>query len=656
MKRLLLFALITLVIGACGDTDRPDPVRPGVSGSSSVPGGGGKGGQGGRGGQATSSGAAGEAGSSGEGGAAGEESGTPEVSITSPAGAESPSDEAVLVQNEVSVLCSVKPADQPDAPAIDPSSVSIELLNSDGDVLHEAPGLRTDNADEYGAEFVMVDVPSGPISFRCSGSSRSAPPLTGQDTLATLVDRGPIVEVQDPLPDSVHALLGEVAVEFAVEPVPLADEDEGAAIDEVTLEVNGVEFEVDQVSDTPLTYRTSIDFTDRNVFADVLMGSVPVIIRASNGRQPEPAVSTLAYGFTLDGAAPVIQIESPAADVVIGGKEVNLKFSVTDALTAIQPNTVGVRLNTVQYRYGSEGNWTRNGNVYTFTFDSTQVTGSQWQVTVNIEAEDVAGNVARASRNFYLDNVPPILDLDPLEVQEVKRNNQCSDWFDPLGVAVNDGDIVSPAPLIRAFVWDLTNGIPGSDAILHHSGPNRSSIELFLQPDLTAEFLTDEDGDLYCDAINTTGLHVQNLRAINPQGTAKATAFTPSPDPVSGCVSSNNDPQPLCGLPRPVRDFTRVIDRALSGTEPVIYGVGALLGLECTGANWEILPLVEREGWVCLAAQGRDNAGNLGVSPPLRVCIDDGFGDAPDCSPEAMPACTDGCLPRRLDALRIAID
>lgn len=647
MKLLLLLAFVTVTFWACGDGDRPEVVPPGSSGRGSVPGQGGKSGSLGQGG-------AGEAGADqapgGRGGEGGEDSRLPQVQILSPGAALEPSSHEVLIGAEVDVLCKIAPGD--DAFPIDASSVVVEMLDAEDVSVADAAGVATQEPYQYAASFLLAKVPTGRVSFRCGGSTRGRPSFSGEDTVETFVDHGPAIELASPLPDSVHALAGAVPVEFTVTPEPLANRDEGAEVDEVVLLVNGREFEVDQIDDSPLTFATSVDFSDRTLFPDVLMGSIPVEVRATNQRKPTPAVNKVNYNFVLDGAPPIIEIKSPVADAVIGGKQVVLRFSVVDGLSSVVEESVVVSLNTEEYRFG-KGIWARSGNEFSFTFDSTQVSGSKWQVTVNITARDAAGNATKISKNFYLDNVAPVVDLDPEPVREQKRNGECSQLFDPVGDAEDDRSVVFPAPLLRALVWDLTNSVSGA-SVLHYSGVDEDSVRLYVQPDLGAKLLTDETGDGICDAIASQGLTAQKLKAVPAAGTSR---FIPIPQqqlPL-GCVSptSSNSPTPLCNN---VSDLTRVISHSLGGSERAIYGIGDLQSLECTGAHWEISAIVKREGWACLAAEARDNVGNLGVSPPFRVCIDDGVGVAPDCSLNSMPSCTDGCSSVSLPSLIIGIN
>jgi len=658
MKLLLLLTLTTVTIWACSDDERPKVISPpGTAGRGPIPGMGNDAGASGEGGSGGESGSGAQAGSGGEGGAA-ESAGAPRVNITSPEQLDSPSEGGVLVGDEVEVTCNVLPAVEPGAPNIDPSSVSLELFDADGDLIEEKAGAWGDGADAYTASFALGLVPSGSVSFRCSASTSSSPPLTGADTISTYVDNGPNVEILEPAPNSVHSLMGEVRFEFSVEPAPLSDEDPSADVSEVQLEVNGEVFEVERISDSPATYAATVDFTDPTRFPDPPMGEIPVVVRATNRREPEAATTTVNQVFVLDGDAPVIDITQPAAEAVIGGRR-TLRFSVADQYSAVPPSSVLVRLNTDEYRFDPNRDWSRQGNIYTFSFDTARISGSKWQVTVNVQAEDEAGNVGLASKNFYLDNVAPIVDLDPGLVREFRRNGECSVAFDPLGDAANDGLLVESGSVtrVRALVWERTNEVGGS-AVFRYSGTDSGSVALYFQPNPTQDFVTDENGDGTCDNIESEGLSFQRLKAVNQTGTASFQVFTPTPDPADGCKSptSNNAPMPLCGRPI-IDDITRVIDHPISGPSPVVYAIGQLEPGECTGGHWELTALTEgAEGWGCLAAEAWDFAGNHGVSAPLRVCIDNGADPPPDCSPATMPRCTDGCTATRFEGAVIPVD
>jgi len=174
-----------------------------------------------------------------------------------------------------------------------------------------------------------------------------------------------------------------------------------------------------------------------------------------------------------------------------------------------------VRLNTDSYQY--EQSWGNGAPEYVFEFDSSQVSGSIMQMTVNITASDNAGNQGEfgTSHVLYLDNQPPLVSLDPPNIREWRYTSsgiECSHSFDPVGdSAVNDLDVLDPTPgIYRAWVWERTN-VVGEPEYRYFSMTNEASVFLYVQPDLAEPLLVDTDGDAenQCDA-----LAVENLDAI----------------------------------------------------------------------------------------------------------------------------------------------
>jgi hypothetical protein len=179
---------------------------------------------------------------------------------------------------------------------------------------------------------------------------------------------------------------------------------------------------------------------------------------------------------------------------------------------------------------------------------------------------------------------------------------------------------------------------------------------LYLQPDPSEPLLVDTDGDaenlcdgLAVESLDAVGNYV-NLVPIPPAGTAHFgyQEFDPEPngDPkLEGCVWGTviDAPDKLCG--GRTSDMFRVTGQLIGGSlQPIVFGIGPLTSVDCTGTFWELAGLAPgRQGWMCLAARALDSVGNVGVSPPLRICYDNpNVAGAPDCTTPA-PSCTDGC-------------
>jgi hypothetical protein len=624
----------------------------------------GRGGATGAGGGAGSRGIGGSGASTDGGGDSGAVIGAPVVKVTSPTPLDAPTAGPVLVGDTVAALCRATRSASAGSVAVDPSTVTIAVLDATDHVVKELPGTPTGNANEYTASFVVTTIDNGVIRFQCHASDTSTPAKTGADEISTYVDHGPEVTVSTPAPDSAYPLTGAVPFAFKVTPAPLAPGDPSADVTSVTLSVNGVMIPVTRDPSDPRGYKLAVDFNDTSLFPQPPAGFVPVEIRAKDSRTPSPGERVNSYRFALDGAGPVITLTKPKNQDIIGGK-VTMEFTVVDPLAGVDAKTVSVELNQVAKFFApTDTNWTANKSNYTYTFDSANIAGSKVQVTVNITASDLAGNKsAGESVVLYLDNFPPIVDLDPANVRQLRKMGndfQCSESFDPLGSrAANDGDLVAPFTVFRALVWEQTNSIAGQ-SVLYFAGADPSSVYLYLQPDSSTPLLIDTDHDGVCDALDTSpgGTPLPNLRLnpVPPTGTAffdpnADTAAAPpiTPNTPNACALGNDQMRPARLCVQNASDLTEVIRHNSATVEPVVYAIGGLMGLECTGTGWELSSQLagatQKEGWFCLAAVAKDKVGNSAISPPLRVCYDDGVGTSPSCTTpgDARPSCTDGC-------------
>jgi hypothetical protein len=342
---------------------------------------------------------------------------------------------------------------------------------------------------------------------------------------------------------------------------------------------------------------------------------------------------------------------------VVGGK-VTISFTARDLVAGVDPATVAVSLNNTEYKY-SEGNqsWTRNGDVFGFTFDAREFTDSKVQITLTISAKDLVGNLSEtgptASRLLYLDNFPPLVDLDPFNVRSVNAQNECSISFDPVGTeAKNDLSQVQLAGMFRTVVWEQTNHV---DEIRnhHYAGTVPSSVALYFEPAGTP-LLVDKDDDAQntCDDV----AQVDSTRSIGLKPVPKAgapwfqkgdEALHPATTVAPTCTTKDAAAPPkLCTSKK--SDMWQVLERPVL-KEPVVYAVSVTAGTdECAGQSWEFSSKVTQDGWHCFATRVVDKVGNVGVSRPIRVCVDDpGRAGTPACANSSVdpPSCTDGCTP-----------
>lgn len=650
---------------ACGG-DEKEPLPPG-SGAAPATGGttftGGTGGGGtsgaGRGGTSGAAGAEPNAGMGGDDGSGGEppiSADAPVVEITSPPEVTDPDDENVIVEEEVEVVCEVQPFAADSAP-IDASTVQIELVDANGTVLETVPASPTSNDGEYSASVIVSQVvDNGLFELRCSASDTAFPQLTGRDSIRSLIDHGPRVRILTPEPGSIHAV-GVVNVRFQVEPDPIASLDTGARVDEVALEVAGVPFDVGEPDDED-TYTVLVNFEDTMLFRQPPDGELPITVTARNRRRPTPAVQSASASIRLDGEGPTIQVAAPAANQIVGAQQ-TVVFTVHDELSAIDPESVVIRIGAVEERY-DRATWQRRSideftDEYSYLLDIGRFENTLAQATFQFGASDVTGNPSPGtSVPVYLDNEPPLIDLDPANVRVSReRGAECSKSFDPVGpAAMNDEDKTDRRyALFRSIVWDVTND--AGQHIHHFAGVNNDTVRLFIQPDADAGILVDSDRDGVCDDVLDTLTPVLDLVDLGDQPKGEAWFGPDDPgvtEPPYGSCAPQNDldpPDPLCT--GEVSDMTHIIEHTgyFSGTTehpPAIYVFGPAEGLECTGKEFEHTTLVD-EGWYCVAVRAEDLVKNRGVSRPLRVCYDDRATAEDPCLDSTPPSCTVDCTP-----------
>jgi hypothetical protein len=688
------------MVGGCGEGDRPaavDEIRnhpdggaagtstwidtagtAGTAGTTDVGGAAGTTNVGGAGGGGTAGttdagGAAGNAGSTG-----GSEIAPPLVTILSPKEVTDPNEGDIITKGSFTARCQVSPGLNAEEVPIFESSIFIEVLVG-GETLVSQPASATDESEVYKADIVLTDVPAGPVTLRCSAADTSALPLIGEDRIDTFVDKGPVVTVTSPKMAAAYSLRTPLAFEFTVEPDPLTDSDAGAEINDVTVTIDGRPIEDIKGPDADGVYAFEVDLEDSTVFNPIPSGEVAVQVAATNDRGVEASQD---FHIVVDGKPPTIN--ATPLNQVVGGK-VTLEFVVTDTDTGVDTSKVLVTVNSEQFYYDAAQTerWSYNAekNTFHFVFDTANLEGSAVQASITIDADDKAGNsttqppqLRGASLLVYLDNYPPLVSLDPPNIREMKRDGTgwlCSNSFDPLGPkAASDEEIVDATPHFRALVWDMTNQ-SGEDDVLYLAGTDPLSVRLFLQYELTTPLLIDTNDDGVCDEVksevNGDPLRYQQLVALGPTGSSSYMSKEndpvgePNPPPAVANLdceygTSDTPPDHLCA--QKASDMTRVIQHTCTGTESVVYAVAPRSGeLECTGQFWELTPVVKRdtpEGWVCLAARASDKVGNVGISPPLRVCYDDpGTDTTPDCavSSTTPPTCTDGCEPPSTEGL-----
>jgi hypothetical protein len=623
---------------ACGGDDTP-PVIDGDKG--------GNGATGGRGSAGSKSGGT-DANDAGAGGM--DAAGGPAVVITAPAAVSDPNDPGVLGGTEVTVTCIANAL--AGGAAVNESSAELSLLDADGVVLEKKPGARTARADEFTAAFELTSVPAGKLGFACSVTDEAM--ATGRDEIYSLLDKGPSIEFVTPVADSAHPLTTPLDIAFSVVAAPLSDDDDAAEVDSVSLEVGGKGISLEGKSDGDGNYQVQVNLADPRLFTPSPSGALPLVVRASNKRMPNAVEAVRSEQVDIDGDGPDITITSPEDGKVVGGK-VTLTFGVKDAIAGVDPATVAVSLNATEYKFSATDTaWTRTGDTFSLEFDSRQFKDAKVQITVNVSAKDRVGNISEsgptASSLLYLDNFAPLIDLDPFNIRTVDLQGQCSTSFDPVGtLAKNDLTQAARAGVFRALVWEQTNTDP-EIPFRHYAFTDQNTVRLYLAAAGTP-LLVDKDGIAGCDDVaevdsnSSFGLDVVPkagtfLFEVGEEGAYPATAD------LNCSTMARSAPDRLCTAK--ASDMWQVIEHPVI-KEAAIYAPTVMANtVECTGQSWEFGPKLNQDGWVCFAARVVDKVGNVGVSRPLRVCVDDPDRvGTPACANSSVdaPSCTDGCTP-----------
>ena len=653
MKYFALLGVLLLAIACSGKSDHGGFVAPSNGGAN---------GGAGRPGHAGAGGGSG-AGASSDAGAAGsdENSLAPIVRITSPKAVTDPNKGGVLTSPQVIVTCSAKASPEAGAAKVLEASVKIQLLGSDGKQIGMDGNVHsTDNADEYAATFTLTDVPDGAVTFVCSASDESVAANTATANLPTFVDHGPAVTLKNPAPASAHALTPAILFKFSVLPVLLTDADKFADVTAVSLKVNNVEIEgvaAHEVPSTPGEYAVSIDLNDPSIFSPTPTGAVPVRIIATNARG---TVRSGDFTFDVDSLGPVIQITAPAIPNEFVRGKVTLAFTVNDTPAGVDPATVQVVLNTVPHFFDPKNLWTNpTPNTFTYTFDTLEFTGKV-QLTVVIHADDLAGNSSNAAQIlYYLDNVPPIIDMAPPDVQEVVYQSEvvswCSEPFAPLGDSPKDLDVIQTFTRPRAILWDVGNSAQDQDAFYYSGIDNKDTNtvpHLYFQTDPTKPLLKYSDptkhGE-FCNAIADETLPLVTLVPLVPAGVAYFPKEATSHSGVCGAGTEtpiSTPSKPLCpggkGLSRVIQHNAGLVNPPV----PVVYVI-APDAQQCTGTQFEITNVATKDGWICAAVSAIDITGNRAVSAPLHLCLDsDIYPGSPPCATSSVvpPTCMDDCV------------
>jgi hypothetical protein len=501
--------------------------------------------------------------------------------------------------------------------------------------------------DLYTGFVDLRSVPTGPMTIIVQAAD--LPGNVNSASVDVVRDTGPTFEFFSPGDGDRYS--GSVNLSFRVsDPNGVRESSVIATIGTVLLST--VKRSQDQLNGSApqwIEFAAEIVFDDP-MFSPPLAGEQQISVVAENINHS--VSSSGSVNFVVDDAGPAITIVTPTAGQIVGGI-IDIEAEVSDPAGVMTTSVVAVLgNNALQYTVPLEP----SGNAWRATFDTRQLPGSWVFPTISVRAADVLSNESSVGYLIALDNTRPILSLDPPENLRIIRRNsdsldECSWEFDPVGDDVpNDLETVPQIFFVRARIEDRGNQALGLVQEMV-SLVDPATVYLFVLDDTARPLVIDTDGDGFCDEINpelvpstnpqlADEVLALNLVGIPPAGDADFTmdlGTLPAPCQIPG--TENEVPEPLC----PVVPATIAIGYTVTTDEPAIYTIPQQVdsdALFCTGHQFDSLAASIHEGWACLAVRAVDHVGNIGVSPPLRVCIDYTMNGQPDCNPAAAPDCT----------------
>lgn len=572
----------------------------------------------------------------------------PVIEVLDPLPAKDPNADTLVTSSDVVMRCRVTKSKERRARDVDQSSVAMQALWADktGTEHSVSATVSSISETEFEGRMSLAMVPNGAVRFKCSARDlfQSGTPLLGWLNVDTFLDLGPDIKIVDPKEGKIYALKQVLVVSFRADPAPVSDLDKEADVTDLVLTIANRQFDLTETAGDPGLYTATIDFNDRTFF-DMPPSTAQIVVSARSSRTPEPGRRSEVVNILLDSTGPDLKIAAPTALTIVRG-EVTLSLSISDP-SGVDLGSVAGTINTDLFVFDR---WTVQGNSYSQRFDTRTFGDALTQLTINVKASDSVGNQSTDSVVVRLDNVPPILSLDPPMLREYKVVNDqtiCTAPYDPVGTAAaSDGDYSQASTIFRVMVWDETQGSPGAPA-RYVANVNDKSMVVFAQvPGIP--LLVDTDGDGACDEINKNSLDPDNfaeqipMSPISPGGTLYYPPVGPDNPALRGCAAgtdgATHGADPVCVLSPDVYRIPPA--RTEGGPFPGIYGFGPNQANECAGTSWELGRFTRFKGWACIAARVEDTIGNVGISPPIRVCY--GQPGSDECN-MPMPSCTDGC-------------
>lgn len=570
-----------------------------------------------------------------------------------PAGSFSSDD--MVTTDRVTVRCKVA-GNTNTGDGVDASSIKIDVLGGGGESV-SANAQPTTTQDEYDASVSLAGFANGALAVRCTASDLADPPRTNSAENDTFLDLGPQILVFSPVADA--SIASAVDIIVRVSAAPVASGDTGAAPDKgtVTASIAGVDLSGDLTEDPAgsSVFRATVSFDDPR-FDPALDGPQTLTVTAANSRSPDAVTRTSYTSFNADSAGPTIAIDSPAPGDLVAGI-FSLEATITDSAGVDDTSVVATIAGTHDFSLQPIGS-----NKYRGSFDSRALPRTMVFPAIVVRAKDSVGNQSSVGEVVTLDNVAPISSLDPPMMRESFVDTQsnsliCSSAFDPVGSdAVDDGESVAQLSELRARVEDLGNGATAASGVsIPYAGI--AKVQMFIVDDSDRALIVDTNGDGVCDSIDPNLVPTSVPVASNEAAVIDMLGLAPSGDAdftmnvvpgFNGTTEANCNPGTAADPPSPICDITSPATRITKptiGTDPVIFSIPPANGIQCMGNAFDAVATNISDGWACVAIRAEDTLGNVGISAPLRVCIDSN-GDMVECpawgtvTTTGLPDCT----------------
>lgn len=486
------------------------------------------------------------------------------------------------------------------------------------------------------------------------------------------IDAGPVIVINSPIKDKAYK--GSAPIDVTV------SDDYFAPVSDVQMKVGqtAIQF-AGPGGASGHQYTATLDFAS---FIPALEGEQILTVRGKNKNGTE---SVLVRKFISDSKGPVFA-EAKPKDGDLVGNVINISVEVTDPAGVLGSSVVAVFANgpgteyTIPLRPPAAGD---TKPLYSAVFDTRLLPFGENALfpTLSFRASDNLGNEALLTNVVWLDNKPPLADLDPPDMRIWGKTDSgsygCSWPFDPVGNdAADDGEIVPQIVDIRARIEDQGND-PLSGAPNYIPIASVETAQLLVLDDISQPLLVNTNpvpvgsrkADNFCDAINP--LLVPTTR---PMTGSDALLVTLTSIPAAGLPNLTNGSHDLTigddripgGLdwacrggdnakwPDSFCEVSRTGPKARYGRDPILGrwlvhsdSITVFLGYAgggsttkmpsiwtipkqdagpanplCGGTQLDTLANFVSDGWACLALFSSDKLGNKQVSRPMRLCVD----------------------------------